>query len=94
MGALPLVFADGESAQSLGLDGSETLTITGVDNMTPRKQLAVTLTGEATVRASDGDIIEFTAGDVILLNDRDCKGHLIQIRGDHDATILLVGLDE
>jgi aconitate hydratase len=53
MGVLPLVFAEGESAQSLGLDGSETFTISGIDNMTPRKQL--------TVRAvkADGSTIEF-----------------------------------
>lgn len=61
---------------------------------TPRKQLAVMLKGEATVRASDGDIIDFRPGDVILLNDRDCKGHLTQIQGNQDATILLVGLAE
>jgi aconitate hydratase len=41
MGALPLVFADGESAQSLGLDGSEVFTISGITGMTPRKQLTV-----------------------------------------------------
>ena len=54
MGALPLVFADGESAQSLGLNGSETLTITGVDGMTPRKQLAVKAV------KPDGTQIDFT----------------------------------
>jgi aconitate hydratase len=54
MGVLPLVFAEGESAQSLGLDGSETFTISGVDNMTPRKQLAV-----QAVKA-DGSAIRFS----------------------------------
>ena len=54
MGALPLVFADGESAQSLGLDGSETFTISGIDGMTPRKQLTV-----KAVKA-DGTEIDFT----------------------------------
>ena len=53
MGVLPLVFADGESAQSLGLDGSETFTITGVDGMRPRKQLSVKAVKE------DGGEIEF-----------------------------------
>ncbi|HTE61658.1 MAG TPA: aconitate hydratase [Solirubrobacteraceae bacterium] len=49
MGVLPLQFADGESAESLGLTGEEELSITGVEN------------GEAkqvTVRADDK---EFTA---------------------------------
>ena len=31
MGVLPLQFPDGESAESLGLDGTETFTITGLD---------------------------------------------------------------
>ena len=54
MGVLPLVFSDGESAQSLGLDGSETLTIAGVGNMAPRASLSV-----KAVKA-DGSEINFT----------------------------------
>ena len=42
MGALPLVFQPGESWESLGLDGCETFTIGGIENMTPRKVLPVT----------------------------------------------------
>jgi aconitate hydratase len=41
MGALPLVFKEGDSWDSLGLDGSETFTITGIENMEPRKMLQV-----------------------------------------------------
>jgi len=41
MGVLPLVFKGGQSWQSLGLDGSEILTITGVESLTPRKTLQV-----------------------------------------------------
>jgi aconitate hydratase len=41
MGVLPLVFKDGQSWQGLGLDGSEALTITGVESLTPRKRLQV-----------------------------------------------------
>jgi len=41
MGALPLVFKNGDSWQGLGLDGSETYTISGIDNITPRKTLKV-----------------------------------------------------
>ena len=54
MGVLPLVFAEGESAHSLGLDGSETLTISGIDGMAPRKQLAVKAV------KTDGSEINFT----------------------------------
>jgi aconitate hydratase len=42
MGVLPLVFKDGQNWQGLGLDGSETITITGIESLTPRKALSVT----------------------------------------------------
>ena len=42
MGVLPLVFTSGQSAQSLGLDGSETYFIGGVADISPRKMLPVT----------------------------------------------------
>jgi len=41
MGALPLIFTEGHSRESLGLDGSESFTITGIENMTARKRLQV-----------------------------------------------------
>jgi aconitate hydratase len=41
MGALPLVFKDGATCQELGLDGRETYTITGIDNIRPRQTLQV-----------------------------------------------------
>jgi aconitate hydratase len=41
MGVLPLVFKDGENCQSLGLDGSERFTITGIENITLRQTLQV-----------------------------------------------------
>ena len=41
MGALPLVFKEGQSWESLGLDGSETFFVSGVEDMTPRKVLQI-----------------------------------------------------
>ena len=41
MGVLPLQFADGESWQTLGLDGSETITIEGLTTLTPRSPVTV-----------------------------------------------------
>jgi aconitate hydratase len=41
MGVLPLVFKDGQSWQGLGLDGSETFTISGIESLAPRKTLQV-----------------------------------------------------
>ena len=54
MGVLPLQFNDGESAGSLGLDGSESYDITGLDNGAA-SSVAVT------ARKEDGSIVEFTA---------------------------------
>jgi aconitate hydratase len=41
MGVLPLVFKEGQNWQGLGLDGSETFTISGIESLTPRKTLQV-----------------------------------------------------
>jgi aconitate hydratase len=41
MGILPLTFQNGENAASLGLDGKEQYSISGIEGMTPRKKLDV-----------------------------------------------------
>jgi aconitate hydratase len=38
---LPLVFKNGQSWRSLGLDGSETFSIAGIESLRPRKTLQV-----------------------------------------------------
>jgi len=40
-GVLPLTFKNGDSWENLGLEGSETFTITGIANIEPRKTLHV-----------------------------------------------------
>ena len=61
MGVLPLVFNNGETYSSLGLDGSETFDIEGIEEgLTPHKQLKVTATQK------DGSKINFEA--TALLN--------------------------
>jgi len=55
MGVLPLQFHDGESAASLGLDGSETFTVTGVAAIQPRQDVEVQVT------RADGSKASFTA---------------------------------
>ncbi len=56
MGVLPLEFVDGQSHASLGLDGSEAFTITGIaGDLSPRKLLDVT------AKRSDGSVVEFKA---------------------------------
>jgi aconitate hydratase len=54
MGVLPLTFPEGETAVSLGLDGTETFSIAIDDHMQPRQEVAVTATKE------DGTAAEFT----------------------------------
>jgi len=53
MGVLPLVFNAEDTWEGLGLDGTENYTISGIENMVPRKQLQV-----KAVRR-DGEVIEF-----------------------------------
>jgi aconitate hydratase len=45
MGVLPLVFEDGQSWQSLGLTGNETVTIRGLAALKPRQKVAVEISG-------------------------------------------------
>jgi len=56
MGVLPLEFVNGETRQSLGLSGFETITIDGMnEKMLPRAQVVVNAT------ATDGKVTTFTA---------------------------------
>ena len=60
MGVLPLQFKDGEDASSLGLDGTETFRISGLDKLSPRSEV------EVTAQKENGDEISFKA--VVRLN--------------------------
>ncbi|MFH1993029.1 MAG: aconitate hydratase AcnA [Pseudomonadota bacterium] len=53
MGVLPLVFKENENLQTLGLTGSETFYITGIEDMKPRKVLGVKAVSK------DGKTIDF-----------------------------------
>jgi aconitate hydratase len=53
MGVLPLVFADGKNAESLGLKGTEQYTITGLQNLSPRQTVVVK------AKREDGTVVEF-----------------------------------
>ncbi len=55
MGVLPLVFADGKNAESLGLDGKETYDIPVAEGVQPRQRIAVTAT------KADGTKVTFDA---------------------------------
>jgi aconitate hydratase len=53
MGVLPLVFTHGENTDTLGLDGSECFTISGLDAVKPRQQLTVK------AEKPDGNLVTF-----------------------------------
>lgn len=53
MGVLPLQFNDGESHESLGLDGSETFEIQVDDNLKPLQEVPVTVT------RTNGEVVKF-----------------------------------
>ncbi|MDQ3494403.1 MAG: aconitate hydratase AcnA [Pseudomonadota bacterium] len=65
MGVLPLQFSDGVSATSLGLDGSETFDITGLDDGKARSARVV-------AHKADGDTIAFDAK-VLLLTPKETE---------------------
>jgi aconitate hydratase len=54
MGVLPLQFKEGEGAQSLGLDGTESFTIRGVAGLQPRQEV------EVEAKRQDGSVTSFT----------------------------------
>ncbi len=61
MGVLPLRFAEGQNAESLGLDGSEVFDIEGLnDNIQPKSEVTVK------AKKSEGKVVEFKA--TVLLN--------------------------
>jgi len=70
MGVLPLQFAEGESWQSLKLDGSETVSIEGLTKLTPRSTVTVKI-----VRAS-GEVLEIqTRCRIDTVNELDYYKH-------------------
>jgi len=52
---LPLQFREGESAETLGLDGTETYEIRGIEGIRPRSEV------EVIARRDDGSEVRFKA---------------------------------
>ncbi|HWE73924.1 MAG TPA: nucleoside triphosphate pyrophosphohydrolase [Stellaceae bacterium] len=59
---------------------------------TPRKQLAVILSGELTVTATDGALKRFGPGGCFVLNDAGSKGHLTEVQGGANVHALMVAI--
>ena len=58
MGVIPLQFPEGESATVLGLDGTETFDISGIEALNEGK---TPKTVQVTATKDDGDAVEFDA---------------------------------
>ena len=65
MGVLPLRFKDGQNAESLGLDGSETIDITGLDDGKAK-------TVQVVAHKSDGSDVKFEV-DVLVLTPKEVE---------------------
>ena len=65
MGVLPLLFAEGQNASTLGLDGSETYSIVGLDD-------GIARSAEVRARKSDGHEIRFPVR-VMLLTPKEAE---------------------
>ena len=65
MGVLPLQFMEGENARTLGLDGSETIAITGLEDGASR-------TASVTATKRDGTVTNFQVK-VLLLTPKEVE---------------------
>jgi hypothetical protein len=59
---------------------------------TPRRQYAVTLSGEWEITVGDGERRRFGPGNLVLLDDQTGRGHNTVVVGEDDVLILLVWL--
>lgn len=60
---------------------------------TPRRQLFVVLSGAIEGGASDGEAVLFKAGDTLMMEDTEGKGHSAKVVSKNDVLALMVHLD-
>jgi hypothetical protein len=60
----------------------------------PRRQYVVTLSGQAEVEASDGEVRQIGPGTVMLAEDTTGKGHITRGRGTEERLSLFIPLPE
>lgn len=58
----------------------------------PRRQLMIVLSGGVEVEVSNGVVRRFAAGDVILVEDTDCVGHVSRIVGEERCSMATIPL--
>ena len=60
----------------------------------PRRQFVITLSGEAEVEASDGEVRHIGPGTIMLADDTTGKGHITRGRGTAERISLFVPLPD
>jgi hypothetical protein len=60
----------------------------------PRRQFVVTLSGEAEVQASDGEVRQIGPGTIMLAEDVTGKGHITRGRGTAERLSLFIPLPD
>jgi quercetin dioxygenase-like cupin family protein len=60
---------------------------------TPRRQVFVVLSGRLEGEASDGMHMSFGAGDVLLMEDTEGKGHTARVVGRDDVLAMMIHLE-
>jgi hypothetical protein len=60
----------------------------------PRRQFVVTLSGEAEVEASDGEVRQIGPGTIMLAEDTTGKGHITRGRGTAERISLFIPLPD
>ena len=60
----------------------------------PQRVMAVYLSGNGTIEASDGEIRELGPGTILLAEDTTGKGHVTEVTGAEDMLVLILMLPD
>ncbi len=69
MGVLPLTFTNGMTRTDLGLDGTETINIKGVENLSPRKKIKAEIIGKSGAREVELELQIFTDIEILYIEN-------------------------
>ena len=60
----------------------------------PRRQYLISLSGKLEIGVSDGEVREFPAGSILLLEDTSGKGHSARVVGEETVRLVAVPLED
>lgn len=66
----------------------------GPQELSSRRQIALCLAGKLRLTTSDGETQEFGPGDIVMMDDRDGKGHILTVIGGEKARIGVAHLED